>query len=458
VNGNKVSFNSYNINDYNYFKLRDLALALSGTQKQFNVGWDADKNLIVLTSNMMYAKSPGETIDSTPATSNKTAVPSSQTIIKDGNNITLEAYNIDGYNYFKLRDIGQAFNFGVDWDAVGNNVVIDTSKGYTDNQNPVPQNQSMGYQNGNIGQGGLMAGDGNGLVYFRSESNGALYKAQLDGSNKQKISDDQPEYINVLDGWVYYANFKENYSLYRIRTDGTGRQLLKTGYCNDVYVTGNFIYYDIRDQNNVAQIYRMSTDGSGDALLIPNAAVKYVYNGFVYYSPWTTDIRGFWRYNLSTKENVQITTSDVYYPVVNDNGLYYWETGSSGTWIDQYHLVQNGQDRVLFKGGDHSNVKGTMVYTSVLPNPYDNFRTYNVVTGQQQVITNFNGELYNNQGQPITQDQVTDTNPAYTEGAVLVYLIQDQVYFRGTLAQSMSQKGYWTCLMRLVNGQMSVWD
>ena len=137
VNGKKISFNAYNINDFNYFKLRDLALALNGSEKQFNVGWDEGKNTIVLTSNMPYAKREGETIDSAIGKTNKNALLSSQTILKDGKYIKLEAYNIDDYNYFKLRDIGQAFDFGVDWDEAGNNVVIDTSKGYTIPQLPV---------------------------------------------------------------------------------------------------------------------------------------------------------------------------------------------------------------------------------------------------------------------------------------------------------------------------------
>jgi Leucine-rich repeat (LRR) protein len=48
-----------------------------------------------------------------------------------GKNIAFDAYNIGGNNYFKLRDIGAAFDFGVDWDGQRNTIVIDTGKGYT---------------------------------------------------------------------------------------------------------------------------------------------------------------------------------------------------------------------------------------------------------------------------------------------------------------------------------------
>ena len=45
--------------------------------------------------------------------------------------IAVEAYNINDYNYFKLRDIGQAFDFGIGWDNASKTITIDTSAGYT---------------------------------------------------------------------------------------------------------------------------------------------------------------------------------------------------------------------------------------------------------------------------------------------------------------------------------------
>ncbi|MNC50589.1 hypothetical protein D3C81_2148070 [compost metagenome] len=44
--------------------------------------------------------------------------------------IELVAYNIGGNNYFKLRDLGKAINFGVAWDAANNAIKIQTSEAY----------------------------------------------------------------------------------------------------------------------------------------------------------------------------------------------------------------------------------------------------------------------------------------------------------------------------------------
>jgi len=129
VNGKAVAFDAYNINDNNYFKLRDLAYTLSGTEKQFEVGWDGANNAISLISGKPYTVSDGEMTGKN--TGNKTAAPTTSKIFLDKKEVYITAYNIDGNNYFKLRDIGAAFDFGVDWDDARNTIIIDTSKGYT---------------------------------------------------------------------------------------------------------------------------------------------------------------------------------------------------------------------------------------------------------------------------------------------------------------------------------------
>ncbi len=149
VNGKNISFNAYLINGNNYFKLRDLAYTLSGTEKQFDVGWDGTKNSISLTSGQGYTVAGGEM--AVGASGAKTPVPTSSKIIKDGKEVRFTAYLIDGNNYFKLRDIAEAFDFGVDWDGAKNTIVIDTSKGYvpdaTASEEPVVINvATFGYE------------------------------------------------------------------------------------------------------------------------------------------------------------------------------------------------------------------------------------------------------------------------------------------------------------------------
>ena len=128
VNGEGHEFDAYKINDNNYFKLRDLAYVLSGTKREFDVSWDSQNNAILLTSGKPYTRVGGELVGK--GAGEKTPSPTSSRILLDGADVNFMAYNIENNNYFRLRDIGEAFDFGVDWDGVSNSIFIDTNKGY----------------------------------------------------------------------------------------------------------------------------------------------------------------------------------------------------------------------------------------------------------------------------------------------------------------------------------------
>jgi len=129
INGTPAAFDAYNINDNNYFKLRDLAYILSGTEAQFEVEWDGKANAISLTSGQSYTVVGGEMEGK--GSGAKTPAPTNSKILLDGEEVAFTAYNIEDNNYFKLRDIGEALDFSVEWDGENNAILIDTSKGYT---------------------------------------------------------------------------------------------------------------------------------------------------------------------------------------------------------------------------------------------------------------------------------------------------------------------------------------
>ncbi|RJE46621.1 MULTISPECIES: stalk domain-containing protein [unclassified Dehalobacter] len=130
VNGQKTAFEAYSINGSNYFKLRDLAKALSGTKKQFEVAWDGAGDAIRITAGKVYTSVGGELVVSGNK-ENKSAVLTTSSVYLDGVPIKLTAYNTGGNNYFKLRDVAAAIDFGVTWDGNTNTISIDTSTGYT---------------------------------------------------------------------------------------------------------------------------------------------------------------------------------------------------------------------------------------------------------------------------------------------------------------------------------------
>lgn len=115
LNGESVKLGAYTINGSNYFKLRDLAKALDGLNTNFEVKWNAAQQRIDLTSKTAYIAVGGEQA-ALPA-GNKAASLTNASVYLDGKPLSLTAYSIGGNNYFKLRDLGDALGFGVDWNA-----------------------------------------------------------------------------------------------------------------------------------------------------------------------------------------------------------------------------------------------------------------------------------------------------------------------------------------------------
>ena len=125
VDGVPMAFDAYNIDNDTYFKLRDLACALRNNGSRFSVGYDAASNSIALGTGAAYEAAGGE-LETGKAAASAVARPSEQSVTIDGLAAQLEAYAIGGYNYFKLRDLGTALGFGVEWD--GANIIIHSAK------------------------------------------------------------------------------------------------------------------------------------------------------------------------------------------------------------------------------------------------------------------------------------------------------------------------------------------
>ena len=139
INNVLTEFEAYNINGNNYFKLRDVALALRGTEKQFQVIWNPSFKTVIdgksirgavdMTSNKGYTPVGGEMARGDGL--EKHAVLTSSPILKDGIQVTsVVGYNIKDNNFFKLRDLGDLFDFNVSWDGDRRCIIVNTAESY----------------------------------------------------------------------------------------------------------------------------------------------------------------------------------------------------------------------------------------------------------------------------------------------------------------------------------------
>lgn len=124
VDGNRVYPTGYNIADNNYFKLRDI-----GTLVGFGVEWNQETQTVEISTARTAPSTEGI---SDTAASGAMAKVSDQRITVDGVQVNMTAYQIDGNNYVKLRDIGKQVDFGVGYDNATASVRIDTDAPYTE--------------------------------------------------------------------------------------------------------------------------------------------------------------------------------------------------------------------------------------------------------------------------------------------------------------------------------------
>ena len=118
----------YKIAGNNYCKLRDVAMMLNGSGKQFAVDYDDAAKAVFISTGRPYAAIGGELTGAASKTAS--ASPTNNGILIDGEPATLTVYKIDGANYFKLRDLGKALDFHVGYDDGTKTVYISGASGY----------------------------------------------------------------------------------------------------------------------------------------------------------------------------------------------------------------------------------------------------------------------------------------------------------------------------------------
>lgn len=134
VGSTRVYPTGYNINDNNYFKLRDV-----GKLAGFGVDWNEDTRTVEISTTRT---APELTGIADTAVTGATAKPTDQRITVDGKEVSMTAYKIKGNNYVKLRDIGKTINFGVSFNMATKTVSIDPNGTYVEEVNPTPSTPS----------------------------------------------------------------------------------------------------------------------------------------------------------------------------------------------------------------------------------------------------------------------------------------------------------------------------
>lgn len=119
VNSNQVSLKPYIIEETPYFKLTDIAVALNGSGKQFQVSWNSEENAIELTTGL-----PQENLEIQAQGEISTAIPFTSPIYRNNNQQNLMVYLIDDASYIQLDSLAETLELTTHWDLETNTIRI----------------------------------------------------------------------------------------------------------------------------------------------------------------------------------------------------------------------------------------------------------------------------------------------------------------------------------------------
>jgi len=230
-----------------------------------------------------------------------------------------------------------------------------------------------GNSSGNIVNGGLVAAQGN-WAYFRSNEGGSLYEGKLSGSDAgaRIVSTDAAWFINVSGDYIYYSNRDDNNRLYRIRTDGSDRVPLTEGGAWFPTLIDGWIYYI--SENDQYQIYKISADGSGRIRISDDAAwFINVVDDWIYYINRSEE-EAIYRIRKDAGENTRITDYAACCINVHDGWIYHSRQTENR---HLYRIRPDGSDAEQLT--DHPawfiNVTGDLIY---YVNEEDNFTLHKI--------------------------------------------------------------------------------
>lgn len=125
VNGEELPFGAYEIDGFNYFKLTDMSYALNGTEKEFLVSWDMEKSAINMVTGSPHNTLGTEMQGNTGK--NEVAELLTTPVFKDGEEIDVLVYTIEGNSYFQLDTLKGELDLNVGWDGESGTITIDTT-------------------------------------------------------------------------------------------------------------------------------------------------------------------------------------------------------------------------------------------------------------------------------------------------------------------------------------------
>lgn len=120
---------------------------------------------------------------------------------------------------------------------------------------------AIGNTSGNLLNQGELVQD-SGWIYFSnpSPSESGIFKTNLQGNSKSRLSSNVAFSMNIKDNWIYYINFNDNSYIYKISSDGSKRQCILKEKAHELVMMGDWLF--LVNANDNDKLYRCNLKGN----------------------------------------------------------------------------------------------------------------------------------------------------------------------------------------------------
>ncbi|MFR9301929.1 MAG: hypothetical protein ACLVKW_02575 [Fenollaria massiliensis] len=122
LDGEEVKVGAYDVEGFNYLKLRDVAAILNAKKCQFSVGYDEPTKLISVELAKGYEKVEGDLAEIKDEKAK--AIVSVKKILVNGEEKEIKTALINEYNYMQLRDLASLVGLDVKYDKVNKVIML----------------------------------------------------------------------------------------------------------------------------------------------------------------------------------------------------------------------------------------------------------------------------------------------------------------------------------------------
>lgn len=223
--------------------------------------------------------------------------------------------------------------------------------------------QERGNTTGNIVNGGFVGKGGEWLYYKKREGNalyGDLYKEKEDLTMDTLLAnDDDPSYINVLNGWVYYRNGREDGKIFKIKLDGAEKTKVTDDSATGLIVSGDWIFY--ANQSEDGKLYKIKVDGTERIKLtdLQSSSINLI-GDWIYYQNVIHD-NMIYRIKVDGTGRELVNTQRAYNLIIEDSTIYFRNPNDDNK-IYKMALDGTNKTKLSDESSDTFNIANGWIY------------------------------------------------------------------------------------------------